>query len=293
VPYFEVGNTEIHFHEQGRKGVPLLCVHPPCLSSRLFTYVRTELSDDRRVITLDVRGHGHSKPGSAKLTLPMIAEDMRQLLDFCDVKKAYVCTYGSASLPAIAALLAYPDRFCGGILISGTAGYTDFVSRAGLQAAYVTSAVKAKPLVALGGAWKEADNRTAFDAMRAEAMQADAAKWKEYAAACLNASFKRQLGQVRQPMLVIYGTNDRTGSRYAKQLYRDLPNCELYGVRNAERELLMKEPARTAFVIRQWTDKLDRPETADTLEERDATLREIADREVTIGLEEELPAGPL
>ncbi|WP_274652452.1 alpha/beta fold hydrolase [Paenibacillus humicola] len=289
MPFFQIGDTAVHVHEQGDRGTPVLCVHPPCISSRLFTYVRTELADTRRVITFDARGHGHSEAGTARLTLPLLAEDMRRILDWSGAKQAYLCAYGPASLPALQALLAYPDRFCGGILISGAAAYTDIVSRSKLQAAYVSSLLKARELVALQAAWQEADNRTAFQALQEEAKQGSAVRWKEYVSACLDTSFARELGRIRQPMLVIYGTADMRGAMYARELHRALPDSELYGVLKAGRHLLMKEPARTAFVIRQWIDKQERPEVADTFEEREELLKQIAGQGVTAGLEEEGP----
>ncbi|UVI31751.1 alpha/beta fold hydrolase [Paenibacillus spongiae] len=282
MPFFRLSDVSLHFHEEG-SGVPILCVHPPCLSSRLFTYIRTELSGSHRIITMDMRGHGRSEPGNAPLALPLIAEDMRRLLDKCEVREAYVCSYGAGSFPALTALISYPDRFRGGIIVSGTAAYTDIVNRSKLQAAYVSSVLQAKSAVAFQAAWSEADNRTAFHALNEEAKLGDAMRWKEYVAACLNGTLQRQLPQIRQQMLILYGSGDQAGRDYAQNLYKRLPNAEIYCVLRAQRQLLMKQPAKTAAVIRQWLDKQEEPSLADTYEERSALLQELAEQGIEPG----------
>ncbi|MFC0395766.1 alpha/beta fold hydrolase [Paenibacillus mendelii] len=283
MPFFRNGEVSLHFHEEGF-GIPVLCIHPPCLTSRLFNYVKTELAGSSRILTMDIRGHGHSEAGKAALSLPLIAEDMKRLLDYCEVRQAYVCSYGAGSFPALTALLAYPDRFCGGILVSGTAGYTDIISRSKLQAAYVSSVLQAKSAIAFQAAWSEADNRTAFNALNEEAKLGDSLRWKEYVAACLNSSLEKQLPQIRQQMLVLYGSRDHAGRAYTQLLNKRLPNAEIYGVLKGERQLLMKEPVKCAAVIRQWLDKQEEPGLADTYEEREGLIKELAEQGIEQGL---------
>ena len=43
-------------------------------------------------------------------------------------------------------------------------------------------------------------------------------------------------------MLLLYGTADKVSREYSAQLYRQLPNAELYGIEHASRQLLRKEP---------------------------------------------------
>ncbi|MBB3108409.1 pimeloyl-ACP methyl ester carboxylesterase [Paenibacillus phyllosphaerae] len=253
----------------------------------MFTYVKTELYDKRRIVTFDVRGHGHSEAGESKLTIPLIAEDMRRLLDECGIRTAYVCSYGAGSLAALLALKSYPDRFRGGILISGAPGYHDLISRTKLKAAHLASRFNAKRAIALQSAWSEADNRPAFQGMMDDAMQGDVKRWQEYIDACLRVSLERELHGIRQPMLLIYGTSDHVGSHYASAMYRMLPNVEMYGIQGAERKLLMKEPGKTALIMRQWIDKLENGALADTFEERDALMQELAQHGITGGVDGE------
>ncbi|WP_258171494.1 alpha/beta fold hydrolase [Paenibacillus sp. R14(2021)] len=268
----------------GKEGA-VICVHPPCLTSRLFVGVEDKLEDSNNLIRWDIRGHGLSTGGSRKLTLAMIAEDMRLLMDELGLKKAYVCGYSTGSMPALAALLLYPERFAGGILLSGTASYTDILSRSRLQAAYISSILAPKETIAFKAAWIEANSRAEFEALNQEAKQGDRDKWREYTAACLDSKLDRQIQRIKQPVLLLYGTEDRTGASNAAVLRRKLPSSELYGIIGAKGQLLTREPTTTAFVISQWLDKQRRPEIADTFEERAALLKELEGRGVKEGTE--------
>ncbi|WP_177182679.1 alpha/beta fold hydrolase [Paenibacillus sp. OV219] len=264
-----------------------MTVHPPCLTSRLFVPLGEKLAGDSELIRFDIRGHGASNAGNGKLTLGLIAEDMRQLLDELGEKTAYLCSYGAGSFPLLTALLAYPERFIGGILINGTAGYTDIVTRSKLQASYITSRLAPKDPIAYNSALGEAGSKAEVQALYEEAKQGDASEWREYTAACLDSSVQKRIGQLRQPMLLIYGADDQVSQHYAGALRKGLPNCELYGIKGASKQLLMKHPSTTAFIISQWIDKQEHPELADTFEERSALLEELMSHGAMEGLHDE------
>lgn len=233
-----------------------------------------------QVVRWDIRGHGSSESGSGRLSLAMIAEDMRRLLDELGVKQAYVCAYGAGSFPALTALLLHPDRFIGGMLLSGSASYTDIRSRSRLQASYISSILAPKDPIAFKAAWNEARTRSEFEALRSEARLGDAARWRDYTAACLESGLERRVRQIKQPVLLLYGAKDTLGGQYAGRLHRLLPQSELYGIIGAKGQLATHEPITTSFVMSQWMAKQEHPELADTHEEREALLRELAEHGV-------------
>ncbi|QHW30730.1 alpha/beta hydrolase [Paenibacillus rhizovicinus] len=266
----------------GREGT-VVCLHPPCLTSRLFAGIEEQLGGNHQVIRWDIRGHGRSDGGSARMTLAMIAEDMRALLDGLGVKRAYVCAYGAGSFPALTALLLHPQRFIGGMLLSGSAAYTDILSRSKLQAAYISSILAPKAPIAFKAAWSEARTRSEFEELHEETKLGDPAKWRDYAAACLEDGLERRIRQIKQPMLLLYGTKDAIGGNYAVRLHRLLPNSELYGINGATSKLAMNEPVTTSFVMSRWMAKQEHPELADTHDEREALLQELAEHGVKAG----------
>ncbi|MFC5652422.1 alpha/beta fold hydrolase [Paenibacillus solisilvae] len=284
MPFFHIEDVSIHYREQGAGQSAIVCLHPPCITGQLFDTLGRELEEDHHILSLDIRGHGSSEEGHGTLTHAMIAEDTRQLLDELNIKKAYLCGYGAGSFPVLAALLAYPERFSGGILISGMAEYRDILTRSNLQASFISSALKAKETIVKRAVRQEVQNKASYAVLSEDALQGDSVKWREYASACLNASFNRELSQIKHPMLLVYGTADKISRDYAEQLYRHLPNAELYGVQRASRQLLTDEPIKTAMVIKQWMAKQEQPEMADTYEERQQLLEELVSHGVQDGM---------
>ncbi|RAP75391.1 alpha/beta fold hydrolase [Paenibacillus montanisoli] len=290
MPFLNVGDAKLHVNHDViiKDSVPVLCVHPPCLTSRLFTAMQEKLMSTS-IIRFDIRGHGYSEAGSGKLTLSLIAEDMRRVLDTMGVKKAYVCSYGAGSFPALTAMLAYPDRFIGGILVSGATAYTDIITRSKLQAAFISSILCPKEPIAFKAALNEADSKASFEELHAEAKLGDSGKWREYTAACLDSAVQKKLLQLKQPVLVLYGTGDKIGQGHAAELRRRLSNSELYGIIGADKQLLLKEPATVAYVMSQWIEKQAHPEIADTFEEREALLRQLSAQGIEEGVHGTVP----
>lgn len=288
MPFFHMGDTDLHYERTGKGngGPPIITVHPPGLSSRLFVPLEEKLSGHSELIRFDIRGHGSSGASEANLALGLIAEDMRLLLEELGEKHAYLCSYGAGSFPLLMALLTYPEQFIGGILINGTAGYTDFASHAKLQATFVSSVLAPKDPIAYKTAQSEAGSRSEFQALYADTKQGDSTKWREYTTACLSSTLKKRLSQIRQPMLIMYGEDDRVSLRYASELKR-LPNREYYAIKGASKQLLTKQPETIALIMSQWIDKQEHPELADTFEERSALLEELVSHGVAEGLHED------
>src|SRR5690606_8514727 len=109
MPMAEINGTRLHYHATG-KAVPLALIPPPLLSRGIFRYQTEALSGSFTVITFDVRGRGGSAPSAAPVTHPVIAEDVRQLLDHLGIERAFIGGYSTGAQVALEALLAYPDR---------------------------------------------------------------------------------------------------------------------------------------------------------------------------------------
>jgi pimeloyl-ACP methyl ester carboxylesterase len=77
------------------------------------------LSSHFRTIRCGIRGHGRSHPSPKPLTYSLIADDIKQLLDFLRIEKAYLCGYSTGGSVVLKFLLTYPEKALGGIVIGG------------------------------------------------------------------------------------------------------------------------------------------------------------------------------
>lgn len=251
MPLVHVNGTSIHYHVHG-SGIPIIFIHPPLLTRANFTYQSVQLADEFKVITFDIRGHGHSGNSQQPITYPLIVEDMKQLLDYLEIKKAYVCGYSTGGSIALEAMLTYPDRFLGGILISAMSEASDLWNRSRLAMAVSAATLKAKNTIALSISWGNADSTTTFTNLYKDAKLGSIAHWRQYYRYSLLYNCTAKLNRIHAPVLLIYGGKDTSFHRYAKLLHQGLPNNELRFIKNMKHQIPTKAAAQLNGLVRKW-----------------------------------------
>jgi pimeloyl-ACP methyl ester carboxylesterase len=223
MPMIHVNGIDLHYHQQG-KGVPIVFIHPPCIGSRVFTYLRNDLSRDHRTLLFDFRGHGRSGTSRTNLTIPLLVEDTRQLMDSLDISSAYLCAYSVASMVALEAMLTHPDRFRGAVLLGGMAEASNWKTKVKLRAAGVASRMRAKDLVAVPILWVNADNSQTLKRLRGETLAGDVAKWRDFFESARRYSAVSRLPDIKQPVLLVCGERDSLGKKDMRTLQEGLPD---------------------------------------------------------------------
>lgn len=74
----------LHYRDEGR-GRPLVMIHGWTFSGQFFHRNVLALSQNARVITLDLRGHGDSDKPEHSYRIPRLAADLRDLLEALDL----------------------------------------------------------------------------------------------------------------------------------------------------------------------------------------------------------------
>ena len=122
VPLSDGGS--LHVVERGR-GRPLVLLHGITLSSLTWHYQLQDLADEFRVIAVDHRGHGTSKPGDGGWELDRLALDVRELLDHLDLRDAIVVGHSMGGMVTLRFALDHADVRRGrvaGIVLMSTSG---------------------------------------------------------------------------------------------------------------------------------------------------------------------------
>lgn len=270
MPLIHANGAELHYYLQG-KGTAIVFVHPPCIGSRVFTYLRNDLAQDHRTLIYDIRGHGRSASSKTRVTIPLLAEDIRQLMDVLEISSAYVCGYSLGTMVALQALLTYPDRFRGGILLGGLAEASGWKTRAKINAFLVAGRLRARRLMSFPIKWANADNYETYKRLRGEERSGDVAKWREYMESGLRYSIKHRLGEIRQPVLLVCGEQDREYKGYMRELQLGLPNDSSAYIPGVRHLLPTFAAGPVAELIRGWVDAQEgRPsEAAEAYIQRD------------------------
>ncbi|TJY39782.1 alpha/beta hydrolase [Cohnella pontilimi] len=256
MPMIHVNGVDLHYHLQG-KGVPIVFLHPPCIGSRVFTYLRNDLSQDYRTLMFDFRGHGHSGTSGTRLTIPLLVEDTRQLMDALDISSAYLCTYSMASMVALEALLTHPNRFSGAVLLGGLAKATGWRLRGRLRAGSIASRWGARDSVAAPILWVNSDNTQTYRNLRRETLSGDVAKWREYFDSGLRYSAENRLPEIKQPVLLVCGEKDRQFHKHMRTMKQGLPNASTAFIRGKKHFLPTYAADPIAGAIRLWLEPRD------------------------------------
>jgi pimeloyl-ACP methyl ester carboxylesterase len=257
MPIAEVNGTKLHYHITGKEGTPIVFIHPPLLTTQTFNYQKAQLSDEFKVITFDIRGHGESMPSERRVTYPLIIEDIRQLLDLLGEKKAYLCGYSTGGGIVLEGMLTYPERFIGGIVVSGMSEVNDIYNQARIWLAAKVSKWSAfkRPLAAMISSGN-ADMGLTFHNLYGSALKGDARNMHQYYRYCLTYNCTHRVPAIKNPVLLIYGEKDTSFHRYAHLLHDKLPNSSLYFIKDAKHQIPIKNAMRMNDLIRLWIESL-------------------------------------
>lgn len=235
MPRTLVNGVQLHYHLQGT-GTPIVFLHPACIGSRIFTYLRDDLARDHRTLLFDFRGHGRSETSAARVTIPLLVEDACRLMDALELREAYLCAYSMGTMVALEALLAHPERFRGAVLISGMAEAKSRKTRMKLQLGQLAGKLKIRELLVLPQLWSNADNLYTYRRLRGETTAGDIVKWREYMEYALRYSAADRLPEIRQPVLLLVGEQDKESKNNARTLQQGLPHVStaiIPGLKNA------------------------------------------------------------
>lgn len=251
MPFAEINGTKIHYRIKGQ-GVPIVFVHPPLMTERTFMYQLRQLADRFQVITFDIRGHGDSPYSAEPITYPLLAEDIRHLMDYLEIRKAYLCGYSTGGSIVLETMLTYPERYLGGILVSSMSEVSSWILKAEIWLASVLSAAGAKRLLSAAISAGNADSLQTFKQLYGSSIRGDIRNLHQYYRYSLNYNCTKRLGELRAPILLLYGQKDKTFKRYVRILQKHLPVSSLYMLGNAAHRLPTKEAMRMNDIIQTW-----------------------------------------
>jgi pimeloyl-ACP methyl ester carboxylesterase/predicted GNAT family N-acyltransferase len=99
---------ELHYIEEGI-GKPLILLHGNGEDVSYFREQMAPLSEGRRVIAVDTRGHGSSPRGTAAFTIRQFAEDLRCFMCMNKIEKADILGFSDGGNIALRFAMMYPE----------------------------------------------------------------------------------------------------------------------------------------------------------------------------------------
>ncbi|WP_152392093.1 alpha/beta fold hydrolase [Paenibacillus guangzhouensis] len=263
MPLQNINGTMLYYEVSGQ-GIPIVFIHPPLLTSANFKYQQEYLSHQFQVITFDIRGHGRSHASPVPITYELIAQDIIQLLDHLQIQQAFVTGYSTGGSVALKAMLDYPDRFAGGILISAMSEASDMKLRSRIKIAMGLSAWNPTlRLLMWGIAWGNSDQINTFRYLLSESRRGTIQNIHEYYQYSLNYSCTDQLARISSPVLMLYGAKDKDYERYRKILQHHLRQWKLVILQQENHQLPTKAAAEINRAIKAWILEEDHQKLAE------------------------------
>jgi len=87
MPFFKTNDgCKLNYQESG-SGKPLLLIHGWSQSAALFKHQVSDLSDQYRVIAIDLRGHGESEKPVSGYRISRLTKDVYEFINYLDLKE--------------------------------------------------------------------------------------------------------------------------------------------------------------------------------------------------------------
>ncbi|MGP4076420.1 alpha/beta hydrolase [Halobacillus sp. K22] len=128
MPYIETDSSFHMYYTSSGAGMPIVFIHPPHMGHHVFKY-QNDLSNQFRIITYDIRGHGNSGKNGDHPTIQQLADDLQLLLDRLGIEQAVIVGYSAGSSIAQEFALNHPGRIKALVLSGGFPEVSTFLLR--------------------------------------------------------------------------------------------------------------------------------------------------------------------
>jgi pimeloyl-ACP methyl ester carboxylesterase len=109
--YVDVHGLRMYFESHGEGGTPLVLIHGAfSATGTSFGKLLPGLSESRRVISLEMQGHGHTADIDRPLRLETMADDIPVALDALGINQADIFGYSMGASIALRTTIRHPDR---------------------------------------------------------------------------------------------------------------------------------------------------------------------------------------
>ncbi len=253
----------LSYSEQGQ-GMPVVLLHGYPLSSAIWQEQRQRLGGHYRVITPDLRGHGHSPAPLGTYDMSMMARDVLALLDTLGVQKAVIMGHSMGGYVTLALWKLSPERFLALGLISSQAAPDTPEGREG----------RFKTVDKVNAEGSKAVADAILPRLFAPDLPSDEPIVEHVRTIILNTKPEGIIGalkgmaarpdstdilpQIHVPVLIVTGDKDQIiPAKKADAMASAIPKATLATVEDAGHMAMLEQPRATTMAIRNFLEELE------------------------------------
>ncbi|TQK42591.1 pimeloyl-ACP methyl ester carboxylesterase [Streptomyces sp. SLBN-118] len=258
MPQLALDGAALTYDDEGLRdgdGVPLVFVHGWTANRHRWDHQMAHFAPKRRVIRLDLRGHGDSS-GSGSRTIGELAEDVLALLDHLQVDRFVLVGHSMGGMIAQTIALGHPERIERLVLVDSISRMTYSRGRGLLMAASTLAPFKLFVAANIQRAFAPGYPR---DEIR-EYIRASSATSREVVMTCYAAmrgfDVLDRVGEIRTPTLLVHGYHDiQLPVSQMLRMAKAYPNA-LVRIVDAGHELPVEKPAELTAALESFvTDR--------------------------------------
>lgn len=226
MPYAVVDESVSLYYEMKGEGLPIVFIHPPVMGHQVFMHQEL-LSQQYQTIFYDLRGHGRSSIGKDPLSILLLANDLKKLLDIIGIEKAVICGFSNGGTIAQEFALLYPERTAALILSSAYPKVDHLSLKSLIVFGMAMSKLHQIPLLAKMQArthkYYQSDEKKFFDYGKTT----NAKSVYEFCKAGLQYDATRSLYRLTMPVLMIFGTQEKAMHHHQNAFLRSVRSMEV------------------------------------------------------------------
>jgi pimeloyl-ACP methyl ester carboxylesterase len=116
--YAAIGELQMYWRSIGEGGTPLVVVHGGFGVVDLLGDVLDRLAQERRVVAVELQGHGHTRDIDRPFSCEAFGDDLAALVEQLDLGPADLMGYSLGAAASLRAAIQHPDRFRRLVLVS-------------------------------------------------------------------------------------------------------------------------------------------------------------------------------
>lgn len=227
--YTEKTGKQIFYDDRGN-GEAIIFIHPPGMGRKVFK-MQHSLAKEFRVIFPDLSGNGDSEVVTHAPDITMYAKEIIQLLDHLSLEKAVIVGYSCGGMVAQEFSLSYPQRTKALILAGGfpkvATGGLRFEFLSGMH--WVEKSPETLAKLLSHSHFRDMEMKQELNEHMAKS---NPEAWFAFYNRALYYDCSRRLGELKPPLLLVYGNKEFWINEHAK-FYRRCPNAKMVVIEHA------------------------------------------------------------